>query len=70
MAEALIASERKFEGLAWVGGFGPFPPPGPSAEVTLQMEAPAAKEEPTAIATCCRLRQEQNTALMPYCGWM
>ena len=32
MDETLVASERKFEGAAWVGGFGPFPPPGPADE--------------------------------------
>ena len=31
MEEMVIARERKFEGTAWVGGFGPFPPPGPTA---------------------------------------
>ena len=30
MAEVLIASERKFEGAAWVGAFGPFPAAGPA----------------------------------------
>ena len=30
MEEVTIAKDRKFEGAAWVGGFGPFPPPGPS----------------------------------------
>ena len=31
MEETQIATERKFEGAAWVGGFGPFPPDGPHA---------------------------------------
>lgn len=38
MEEVTIAENRKFEGAAWVGGFGPFPPAGPT-ESTLSSGA-------------------------------
>jgi len=44
MAETLVASARKFEGMAWVGGFGPFPPAGPSESLTLQNTIKLASE--------------------------
>lgn len=36
MEEMVIGEDRKFEGCAWVGGFGPFPPSGPTASVTFE----------------------------------
>jgi len=46
MAEALIASERKFEGMAWVGNFGPFPAAGPGP-LKMMNETVACASEPT-----------------------
>jgi len=59
MGEMTLAADRKFEGAAWVGGFGPFPPNGPTEEVALPPAAETAAEakadepatEPAAEAT-------------------
>jgi len=54
MGEMTLAADRKFEGAAWVGGFGPFPPNGPTEEVVLpptaETAADAKADEPAAEA--------------------
>ena len=47
MAEVKIATERKYEGAAWVGGFGPFPQAGPANDgrmLKMQKSIKLAKE--------------------------
>jgi soluble calcium-activated nucleotidase 1 len=48
LEECEIAQDRKFEGAAWVGGFGPFPADGPTETVTFDAPAPVASAEPEA----------------------
>ena len=40
MEEVLVGTERKFEGCAWVGGFGPFPVSGPADSMDTQPPSP------------------------------
>lgn len=47
MEEVAIATSKECEGAAWVGGFGPFPKPGPADdEKMIRMERKAKKRTP------------------------
>jgi len=56
MAETLIAKNRKFEGAAWVNGFGPFPEIGPDEGPADQLKRCLA----TSVARCSSACSKSN----------
>jgi len=64
MAETKIASERKFEGAAWVGGFGPFPQAGPSSSGRMLQMQKSIKlsSTPTPQSAFVFIKPHANTA--------
>jgi len=60
MKEMLVASERKFEGMAWVGGWNPFPVAGPSESLVMTSTA-AVMKEPTPQSAFVFIKPHANT---------
>ena len=59
MEEVLVGTERKFEGCAWVGGFGPFPVSGPAEGMVIK--PPPMATEPTPQSAFVFIKPHANT---------